>query len=89
MISKLTLYFCLIFSTLASTPVLSQSAYIPSASNLEAREWFQDAKFGLFVHWGVYSVMGGGGKRSRLINMKDYPVSSIPLILILQNGCPW
>ena len=38
-----------------------QSGYQPSESNLEAREWFQDAKFGLFVHWGVYSVMGGGG----------------------------
>ncbi|PYV09547.1 MAG: alpha-L-fucosidase, partial [Acidobacteria bacterium] len=25
--------------------------------NLKAREWFQDAKFGLFIHWGVYSVL--------------------------------
>jgi alpha-L-fucosidase len=24
------------------------------------REWFQDSKFGLFVHWGVYSVLGDG-----------------------------
>ena len=41
--------------------VSAQQDYQPSESNLEAREWFQDAKFGLFVHWGVYSVMGGGG----------------------------
>lgn len=33
---------------------------MPAASNLRAREWFQDAKFGLFVHWGVYSVLGKG-----------------------------
>lgn len=32
--------------------------YQPTAANLEAREWFQDAKFGLFVHWGIYSVRG-------------------------------
>ena len=32
--------------------------YVPTKENLEAREWFQDAKFGLFVHWGVYSVRG-------------------------------
>jgi alpha-L-fucosidase len=26
----------------------------------EARRWFEDAKFGLFVHWGVYSLVGKG-----------------------------
>ncbi len=34
--------------------------YAPSPENIKAREWFQDAKFGLFVHWGVYSVLGDG-----------------------------
>jgi len=38
----------------------AQENYQPSASNLAAREWFQDAKFGLFIHWGVYSVLGNG-----------------------------
>ena len=32
--------------------------YQPTAANLENREWFQDAKFGMFIHWGVYSVLG-------------------------------
>ena len=44
-----------------SSYVFAQKGYQPAPENLEAREWFQDAKFGLFVHWGVYSVMGGGG----------------------------
>jgi alpha-L-fucosidase len=35
--------------------------YKPSQANLKAREWFQDARFGLFVHWGVYSVLGKTG----------------------------
>ena len=34
--------------------------YTPPKENLEAREWFQDARFGLFIHWGVYSVLGDG-----------------------------
>jgi alpha-L-fucosidase len=34
--------------------------YVPTAENLAAREWFQDAKFGIFIHWGVYSVLGRG-----------------------------
>lgn len=45
---------------LSLSQVQAQSDYIPSKENLEAREWFQDAKFGLFVHWGVYSVLGDG-----------------------------
>jgi alpha-L-fucosidase len=31
-----------------------------SAANQAAREWFQDARFGMFVHWGVYSVPARG-----------------------------
>ncbi len=34
--------------------------YNPAESNLKAREWFKAAKFGLFVHWGLYSILGDG-----------------------------
>ncbi len=37
-----------------------RSQYIPSPENLAAREWFKKAKFGLFIHWGIYSVLGDG-----------------------------
>src|SRR5438034_3424152 len=40
--------------------IRSAQTYIPSATNLKAREWCQDSKFGLFVHWGGYSVLGDG-----------------------------
>ena len=30
------------------------------AERVAAREWFRDAKFGMFVHWGVYSQLGQG-----------------------------
>jgi hypothetical protein len=26
----------------------------------KATRWFGDAKFGMFIHWGVYSVLGDG-----------------------------
>src|SRR5262245_34643804 len=38
----------------------ADAPYRPSRENLKARQWFQDARFGLFVHWGVYSVLGNG-----------------------------
>jgi alpha-L-fucosidase len=39
---------------------LAGQSYRPAPENLKAREWFQDAKFGMFIHWGVYSVLGDG-----------------------------
>lgn len=27
-------------------------------------QWFKDAKLGIFVHWGLYSVPSYGGKES-------------------------
>ena len=34
--------------------------YQPSPENLKNRETFQNDKFGLFIHWGAYSVLGSG-----------------------------
>jgi alpha-L-fucosidase len=49
-------------------------SYAPTAENLKAREWFRDAKFGLFVHWGVYSVLADGEwvMNNRKIKVGDY-----------------
>ena len=30
------------------------------AARAAAREWFRDARFGMFIHWGVYSQLGAG-----------------------------
>lgn len=38
----------------------SQSAYVPSSENLQARKEFQDNKFGIFLHWGIYSMLAQG-----------------------------
>ena len=51
--------------------------YEPSPSNLEAREWFQDAKFGIFIHWGVYSELGGAaeeGIAEWVMERKEIPI---------------
>ena len=26
----------------------------------ETRSWFREAKFGMFIHWGVYALLGKG-----------------------------
>src|SRR5258708_27576832 len=45
---------------LSLVAISSAQTYKPVEANLKARQWFQDSKFGLFIHWGVYSVMGEG-----------------------------
>ena len=50
----------LIAGILAACQTFAQSAYQPSPENLQARREFQDMKFGMFIHWGVYSVLGDG-----------------------------
>jgi alpha-L-fucosidase len=42
------------------TGVALAQTYQPTTENLKSRQWFQDNKFGLFIHWGVYSVLGKG-----------------------------
>src|SRR5688572_16818063 len=54
---KLTFLFLFILIIQLSN---AQWKYEPSPENLKNREWFQQAKFGLFIHWGVYSVLGNG-----------------------------
>ena len=35
-------------------------SYVPSPENMKARKDFADAKFGIFLHWGLYSMFGQG-----------------------------
>jgi alpha-L-fucosidase len=61
-------------ATITASRSETQSGYTPTPANLAAREWFQDARFGLFVHWGVYSVLGDGEwvMNNRKIPVADY-----------------
>jgi len=43
-----------------SVPVaLGSSEMEPADSSEDRLGWFREAKFGMFIHWGLYSVMGG------------------------------
>ena len=39
--------------------IKTRSTYLPTWESLDSHrtpQWFKDAKFGIFIHWGVYSV---------------------------------
>lgn len=52
------LAFIAVIGMLFSTPV---SGFAEDTREIKrSKEWFQDARFGLFVHWGVYSLLSKG-----------------------------
>ncbi len=52
----------IIIALFLSFSVLATEAqdYVPKIENLKARENFQQMRFGIFIHWGVYSMFGQG-----------------------------
>ena len=56
---------CLLFSVSCPLPSVAAAPYAANWSSLDARPmpaWYLDAKFGVFIHWGVYSVPAWGKK---------------------------
>jgi alpha-L-fucosidase len=47
-----------------ATPLLALAQSSPTAptAKYQAPEWYKDAKFGIFIHWGVYSVPAFGSE---------------------------
>ncbi|MEB0263538.1 MULTISPECIES: alpha-L-fucosidase [unclassified Mucilaginibacter] len=52
------LTLCLLLTI--ATNLSAQGTYTPTAENQAQRQKFQDMKFGLFIHWGIYSILGDG-----------------------------
>lgn len=50
-----------IFSILALLVSMTTMAqYQPSEQVKQSQKEFQDFKFGIFIHWGIYSMLGDG-----------------------------
>ena len=48
-----------VISTLLVSLCLAQKKYNPTWESLDSRPtpaWFEDAKFGIFIHWGLYAM---------------------------------
>ncbi|WP_182869027.1 alpha-L-fucosidase [Rhodopirellula sp. JC639] len=52
--------------------VFAQQNDEPRDDSASRMAWWRDAKFGMFVHWGVYSVVGGQYKGQELPNSAEW-----------------
>jgi alpha-L-fucosidase len=71
--------FCLAFLVLICR---AQSTYQPSPENLAARKWFDSARFGMFIHWGAFSVPGSG---EWVMNDRNITVTEYSSLLTIFN----
>lgn len=55
---KKLLLFCL--GTLGMIGASAQAGYRPAPENIAARQQFADGRFGIFLHWGLYALLGQG-----------------------------
>lgn len=56
-------------------PLLTNAQKIPPESIKDKMQWFQDAKLGIFIHWGIYSVNGvdeSWSFHNKKLSYKDY-----------------
>ena len=53
-IALCTALCCAVMPVISQTPEKSQQ----DAKKEKRMEWFSNAKLGIFIHWGIYSVKG-------------------------------
>ena len=67
MFNRLTMVITLILLLLCCAASFADDSFLnESQADRDARmKWFRDAKFGLFIHWGLYSVPSGEWKEKK------------------------
>ena len=67
------IFIILLFLSI-SFKINAQDNYTPSPENINARKWFDSARFGMFIHWGASSVLGDGEwvMNNRNIRVDEY-----------------
>jgi alpha-L-fucosidase len=59
-----------LFCLLSGLITMGVSAKTAPKNHQETPEWFNDAKLGIFIHWGIYAVNGMGGESWPIFNKK-------------------
>lgn len=74
--SKSIRLIALLFFFLLSSSAPAKERFEPTVESLrgyECPEWFRDAKFGIYLHWGAYSVAEQGEWYARNLYLEDRP----------------
>jgi alpha-L-fucosidase len=66
-------FFCALFAVAALSQIsFSQSFSKQDTSHENRMEWWRDARFGMFIHWGVYAVPAGVYKGQKINRIGEW-----------------
>lgn len=83
------LIMCLYTTTIkAQKKVLSEGELLLKEADMK---WFRDAKFGMFIHWGLYSILGQGewAMFNKRIDVDEYAKLSKQFTAQKYNADSW
>ena len=68
-----------------------RAQYVPSAENIEARKLFDGFRFGIFLHWGIYSEFAQGEwyLNTGKLNKDEYAKAASCFFPIRFNASEW
>ena len=52
------------------------------------KDWFREAKYGLFMHWGLYSILAGEYKGVKTDSRKIRPSQSVKKVEVQEALLP-
>lgn len=73
-VSKTNIVAAILAICMSANLTVHAQKYQPTQENLESRKEFQDDKFGIFLHWGLYSMLASGEwtMAHNNLNYKEY-----------------
>ena len=75
-----SLVLALLLTSTATARLVAQSAVAESAAQKNARmAWWRDARFGMFIHWGLYAVPAGTWKGERVNGLGEWIMARAPI----------
>jgi len=78
---KFILLVTLAISSLPSTGAQTVPSRTTDAESAKERRlrWFRDAKFGLFIHWGLYAIPAGEWKGKPVPGIGEWIMNRVPI----------
>ena len=70
----------LLLTTTTTSRLVSQGAAAETATQKDARmKWWREARFGMFIHWGLYAVPAGVWKGERVKGLGEWIMNDAPI----------
>jgi alpha-L-fucosidase len=75
------LFACAVLTCLAITLPAQRAPRAPDSRKEERLKWFREAKYGLFIHWGLYAIPAGEWQGTRSPGLGEWIMnrSTIPV----------